>query len=60
MSKSIHVYLPNQLEEVLEKVLEFDDKFESENTFIRYCMKKVLKEEYYDIFMSVVRNNEKR
>lgn len=58
MSKTIHLYLPTQLEKAVKKVLENSDDFENESTFIRSCIKKRLKEDYYDLLMDIVREYE--
>jgi len=60
MSKTIHLHLPDDLEKAIDKVLKNSTKFESESTFIRHCIRDKLKEEYFEPYMDVIKNEEEK
>ena len=51
MSKSIPLYIPDDLEEMVNIILNNTDDFESEASLIRITCKKYLKEHYRELLL---------
>jgi len=60
MSKSIDLYLDDEAEEIISIVLENTDDFESQASCIRISIKKYLKQNYPELLLDKLKENEKR
>jgi len=51
MSKSIDLYLNDEVEELINLILENTDDFENQSALIRICVIKQLKQQYPELIL---------
>ena len=57
MSKSIPLYIDNELEEMIKIILEETDDFETGASLLRICTKKYLKNNYPELLLKSFEND---
>lgn len=59
MAKSIHIYLDDELEEIIKIILNHPikkDDFQNETSLIQLCTKRYLKKKYSEILLEDLKN----
>ena len=56
MSKTIPLYIDDELEELITIILEQTDEFEKEASLIRLCTKRYLKDQYPELLLKTFEN----
>jgi len=59
MAKSVHVYLPDEFEDLIDKIISHDKRLRSVSAFIGFCIDEVAKRDYLEIYEEVVKNAKK-
>lgn len=60
MAISVHVYLPDEFENLLDKIIESDKRIRSKSAFIGFCIDEIAQRDYFEVYEGVLKKYEKR
>jgi len=60
MAVSIHVYLPDEFEQLVSEIVKDDKRIRSVSSFVGFCIDEIAKRDYIDVYERVLVENERK